>query len=236
MGLLPRFSDMKIIGLTGPSGAGKGTVAALFAGYGIPSIDTDQAYHALLLPPSPCLNALVLEFGKDILDDTGNLDRKRLSRLVFSSDANAVTRRSRLNQITHSYIIRECADRLSALHQKGYPAVILDAPLLVEAGLDRECDAVIAVIAEPNLRLERLCSRDHLTPGNALARIAAQPNDSFYRSHAKYCITNSGTPEALLPTVLSIIEELALMPIKIDRSQTAAIGKGRQPCAENPQK
>ena len=216
MGLLPRFSDMKIIGLTGPSGAGKGTVAALFSGYGIPSIDTDQVYHALLLPPSPCLNALVLEFGKDILDDTGDLDRKRLSRLVFSSDADAVTRRSRLNQITHSYIIRECADRLSALHQKGYP--------------------VIAVIAEPNLRLERLCSRDHLTPENALARIAAQPNDSFYRSHAKYCITNSGTPEALLPTVLSIIEELALMPIKIDRSQTTAIGKGRQPCAENPQK
>ncbi len=67
---------MKVLGLTGPSGAGKGFVCALFARHGIPSIDADRVYHDLLVPPSQCLDALVERFGRSVLFPDGTLDRK----------------------------------------------------------------------------------------------------------------------------------------------------------------
>ena len=97
---------MKVLGLTGPTGAGKGTVAAVFAElYGIPSIDTDAVYHELLIPPSPCLDELVTAFGAEILRRDGTLDRPALSRIVFSDLSGE--KQKLLNGITHKYVLDE---------------------------------------------------------------------------------------------------------------------------------
>ena len=75
---------MIVIGLTGPSGSGKGYCDAIFASLGIPYIDTDKIYHGLLVPHSPCTNELTLTFGKEILTQDGFVDRKKLAKIVFS--------------------------------------------------------------------------------------------------------------------------------------------------------
>ena len=87
---------MLVIGLTGPTGAGKGVVSEIFAAHGIPVIDADAVYHQLLIPPSACLNELVYTFGPQILNPDNTLNRRALGSIVFSDEAmllqlNAIT-------------------------------------------------------------------------------------------------------------------------------------------------
>ena len=88
---------MKIIGLTGPSGAGKGFCYRLFSKFDIPCIDTDDVYHKLLIPPSECVNELENIFGKEILDSNGYVDRKILAKIVFSVQKFKNTSNNRIN-------------------------------------------------------------------------------------------------------------------------------------------
>ena len=91
---------MIVLGLTGPTGAGKGAVSKLFAElYGIPSIDTDQVYHDLLKPPSLCLDELVSQFGQEILTAVGELDRPMLSKIVFSDPTHEKQKMLNLKEI-----------------------------------------------------------------------------------------------------------------------------------------
>ncbi|MBO7302890.1 MAG: dephospho-CoA kinase, partial [Clostridia bacterium] len=96
---------MKILGLCGGSGSGKGTVARLLLKYGIPTIDTDGVYHNITSRKSECLDALVNAFGSEIIGESGALDRKRLSEIVFSSP-DAATRRAELNKIAHKHVLQ----------------------------------------------------------------------------------------------------------------------------------
>ena len=98
---------MLVIGLTGPSGSGKGWISNLLSRYGIPAIDTDAVYHDLLIPPSPCLSELVENFGEGIIKD-GRLNRQALASIVFSDSAKL----KMLNEITHKYILKETDDML----------------------------------------------------------------------------------------------------------------------------
>jgi dephospho-CoA kinase len=184
---------MLIIGLTGPSGAGKGLVASLFATHGIPSIDTDAVYHQLLIPPSDCLDELADRFGQDILCPDGTLNRKALAHRVFSS-GNA-SDHADLNRITHRYVLDRVQEMLQEVSSGACPAILVDAPLLFESGFDRACNKVLVVLAEPSIRLARIMTRDSLTQEEAWERIKAQKPDSFYVQRADAVIYNNGTPE-----------------------------------------
>ena len=181
---------MLIIGLTGPSGAGKGVVGAQFAAYGIPSIDTDRVYHELLVPPSACLDALVGRFGKGILSPDGTLDRRALASIVFA-DGHEDDHRA-LNEITHAFVLDEVRRMVRAHASEGKAAVAVDAPLLFESGYGDECDVTLAVLADRELRRERIMTRDGLSPDAAEARLQAQKPDEFYTEHADYVIRNDG--------------------------------------------
>lgn len=183
---------MKIIGLTGPSGAGKGALGACLEARGIPVIDTDRVYHALLVPPSPCLDELVEAFGSDILCPDGTLDRTALAALVFASAEAARERHETLNRITHRHVINKTNELLAAYRSADKPAAVIDAPLLLEAGMDAMCDLVVAVLAEKNTRLDRLLTRDGKSREALLARIDAQPSDDFYRARADIVVQNDG--------------------------------------------
>ena len=199
---------MRIIGLTGQSGAGKGLVASLLAEHGIPSVDTDAVYHELLVPPSPCLDELRAAFTDAILKADGTLDRQALAALVFEQTDEAKARLHQLNEITHRYIIERTFAKLVEYEKQGCTAAIIDAPLLIEAGLHHRCDRVIAVLADREVRIKRLIQRDHLTAEQISARLDAQPGPRFYLEHADIVIYNNGTAQELRSSVASLLSEV----------------------------
>ncbi len=196
---------MVILGLTGPSGAGKGALAAAMKKYNVPHLDTDAIYHELLIPPSPCLDALVTAFGTSILRADGSLDRAELAAIVFAPNAPAA-RLTTLNTVTHSFILAETRRRIAAAREAGKPAVLVDAPLLYESGFDAECDAVIAVIAPRKIRLARIMARDRITQEAAALRLDAQKDDAFYTERADFVVINDGDIRSLEAAAARIMD------------------------------
>lgn len=197
---------MTVIGLTGQSGAGKGTVASFFARFGVPSVNADDVYRELLVPPSACLDEIVAAFGRGVLLPDGTLDRKSLGAVVFSDRAAL----DRLNAIAHRRVMAEMRRRADDLRKKGVPAVLLDAPQLFEAGGEKDCDAIVAVLAEEPLRLARVVARDGITEAEARRRFASQYTEAFFREHADFILENNAAPEDLLPRVREILLALGL--------------------------
>ena len=198
---------MLVIGLTGPTGAGKGEVANIFKRYGIPVINADRVYHELITPPSSCLQELTEEFGKEILLPDGSLNRRALGGIVFSDPAA----RERLNTITHRYVMEEVKTQLERYRREGVPVSVFDAPQLFEAGAQRACGAVVSVLADRGLRLERIMARDNITAEAAMRRILAQKSDEFFKTHSDYIIENNGTVETLAPQVHRVLTALGVI-------------------------
>ncbi len=179
---------MQVIGLTGPSGAGKGYICQLFASYGIPSIDCDAITKEIYLPGSPCLLALEEAFGKEILMSDGTLHRKMLAERAFSS-AEAT---QKLNEITHPWILKAVENHVEDYRKMNFSALILDAPTLLESGLAQQCDVCICVTAPEKIRKQRILFRDALTEAQAEQRLSAQPPISVYCDACQYEIINDG--------------------------------------------
>lgn len=197
---------MKLIGLCGGSGSGKGAVSSLFGNYGIPAIDTDAVYHDITSHPSDCLDALASEFGPSVVNG-GRLDRAALREIVFNSPDSA-EKLNRLNAITHKYIIDETEKIISAYEKDGFRGVIIDAPLLFESGLDKRCDTVIAVLANREVRIARIMLRDGITLDAARARIDAQLSDAELVNRANIIIRNDGTIDELKSAVRGAYEQI----------------------------
>jgi len=182
---------LKVIGLCGGSGSGKSTVSQIFLERGIPSVNTDAVYHDLTSRKSPCLDALVSEFGEEILNENGALDRRALSKIVFSGDVSSENRR-KLNLISHKFVLDATRDMLKAFKKDGAKAALVDAPLLFESGFNKECDAIIAVIADEKTRISRIIARDNITENAAKLRINSQLPDAYLQENSDYVIDNSG--------------------------------------------
>ncbi len=208
----PPNLKLTVIGLTGPSGAGKGAVGKCFALRNIPVIDTDQVYHSLLIPPSSCLDALTAQFGTSILTPDGSLDRAAMASLVFADNEQSKKDLAVLNQITHRFVIERTIQLLHDYEANDSPAAVIDAPLLIEAGLNRMCDAVIAVLSDRKLRLTRLLTREEdKTVEQLNERLNAQPNDEFYQTHADIVIENNGEMDALQSKIDTVLLQLGLL-------------------------
>ena len=198
---------MLVIGLTGPTGAGKGCVADLFAAFGLPVLNADRIYHTLLIPPSPCLDELADHFGKEVLTEAGTLNRQALAAIVFSNAEELTT----LNTITHHYVMAEIRKRLEQLRKDEAIAAVIDAPQLFEAGADRDCNVIVSVLADPALRIDRIMRRDSIDADTAIKRISAQKSDAFFRAHSDYVIENNESPERLLEPVRRILSEMGVL-------------------------
>lgn len=139
-----------IIGLAGGIGSGKSTVARLLAELGCTVSDSDAAARAALEDPT-VRQRIVDQWGDAILDNTGRIDRSKLAAIVF----NDPTQRRVLESITHPWIEARRREQFAGASADA-PALVIDAPLLFEAGLDAVCDAVIFVDAPWETRLERV--------------------------------------------------------------------------------
>lgn len=181
---------MKIIGLTGGSGTGKGTVAARMRELGAGWVDADAVYRDLCAANREMLAALNAAFG-GVTDETGALDRPKLAKIVFSDPEKL----AKLNEITIPYIRAASLDAMQA--QADRPVVLYDAPTLFEAGADDLCEKTIGVLAGTETRVQRVMARDGISEEAARARILAQPDDGFYRARCDYIIENNGDLAAL---------------------------------------
>ncbi len=203
---------MIVIGVTGPSGSGKSFVREAFCARGIPVLDADAVYHGWIDRQTPCTQALARAFGKEILSPSGGIDRKKLANVVFCGGNTEKERLRLLNGITHPYVLESCRCWLEEQNKQGKEAAVLDAPLLIESGLNQKCDHVIAVLAPEALRVSRIMARDGLTEAAAKSRIAAQKDDGFYKSHADFIFVNDGTGEAAERFVASLLLNLSIHP------------------------
>lgn len=196
---------MKILGLCGGSGSGKGYVASIFLSRSIVSIDTDVIYRELVSGPGACMSELVAAFGEQIATSDGALDRAVMRALVFSGD-RAEHNRARLNEISHRHVLKEVRRKILEFEKAGVPAVIVDAPLLFESGFDKECDAVICVVAPLEVRLSRLMKRDGISKEAAISRISSQLSDEELMLRSDFVINNCGDDIALMADIDGVFD------------------------------
>lgn len=194
---------MKVIGVCGASGSGKGVVLEGFEKLGIPTINADEVYHRLTSGPSDCLDALCAEFGNEIVLPDGGLDRRALAKIVFSNE-NAEQKREKLNIISHSFVVAEIRRMVSSLAENN-KMVAIEAPLLFESGLCDDCDVIIAVEVDNNIRVARICERDGISKKEARARIKSQMDDRALDRVCDYVIANYGTKEEIYRAVERIV-------------------------------
>lgn len=178
---------MKLIGLTGTSGSGKGYVSEIFAANGIASIDTDSIVHALYREDSACIAALEIAFGP-LQTEAGEIDRKKLASIVFADPAQL----DLLNRIVHRFVREKVNAICREEDARGTRVLLLDAPQLFEAGMESLCDRIIAVVAPREVRIERIKTRDQIDRVRIEERLRNQHSDSFFEQHADYVICNDG--------------------------------------------
>jgi dephospho-CoA kinase len=180
-----------MIGLTGGIGAGKSAVAARLAAHGAIIIDSDRLAREAVAKGSPGLAKVVEEFGQEILDEDGALDRTALARRIFDDD----DARKRLEQIIHPYVRQRSAEIVAAAPEG--TVLVNDVPLLVETGMAALFDKVIVVLAAEATRVDRLVRLRGMSAEDAQARIAKQATDEQRRAVADIVIVNDGSPEEL---------------------------------------
>ena len=179
---------MKVIGLTGGTGSGKSVVSKSLAAAGAVSVDADKIAHEIILKGEPAYQEIIEYYGTGILDAEGNIIRKKLGEIVFNDKEKLAF----LNQCTHKYITAEVKKQIADAKTEGTAAaIIVDAPLLLEAKLETVCDLVWVVYAEPEVRAQRVMARDGITYELAKARIANQKSWEEYKAAADAVIDNS---------------------------------------------
>lgn len=197
---------MKVIGLCGGSGSGKGAVSEIFAENLIPVIDTDAIYHSITSTPGECLDAISSEFGSSVVKN-GALDRPALAKIVFSSK-NSESLRLKLNEITHKFVLDEVERLLSVYEKAGERMCVVDVPLLFESGFDKRCDITVAVIADIETRILRITNRDGINRESAFARINSQISAEELKSRVDFVIENNSDLSELRGAVISLIEKI----------------------------
>lgn len=203
---------MCIIGLTGGIASGKSLVSTMLQKLGAVVIDADRIARDMVEPGRPALMLIVRKFGQDVLNPDGSLNREALSQIVFSDPKKL----NKLNQITHPFIIKEIK-RLLKKYQRIYSekVIVVDAPLLLEVGLERMVNEVWVVYVDFLTQLKRLMKRDDLTEEKAYQRIRAQTPLEEKVKKAARVIDNRGTPKETEAQVKRIWHEITKSPNKV---------------------
>ena len=173
---------MFVLGVTGPSGAGKGTVCGILKEFGFYHIDTDRLVPGVYPEAIP---QLVEAFGGGVVTD-GIVDKRALAAAAFSSEENTET----LNRIIHPLVMNAVAKQIEAAKNLGFDRVAVDGAALHEAHAEEICDKMLCILAPKELRKQRVMERDNIGSDAADLRLSAQKPDEFYAKNTDAVIVN----------------------------------------------
>ena len=198
---------MKVIGLCGRSGSGKGYVCERLEALGVPCIDTDAVYRRLTAPAKrrrALVSELARAFGEKVVAPDNSLDRRALAGIVFADESALAS----LDRIAHKYILAEVRRILARYEKGGAQLACVDAPVLFESGFDAKCDVTVCVTASEETRLRRIMRRDGIDEQAARRRLASQKSDDELRSLCDVVIVNDGDDEALDESISALVSSL----------------------------
>ncbi len=195
------------VGLTGGLACGKSVVGKMFVERGAHLIEADKIAHELMRPGEPVYYQVVRHFGPEIVDIDGSIDRARLASLVFPG------RVEELNRIVHPAVIRAQEEWMEEQGRRDPHAVaIVEAALIIEAGVGKRFDKLVVVTCEMEQKVERFAARLQMDAAAARAeverRMAAQAADEVKIRNADFLIDNSGPLDQLQPQVDKVWSEL----------------------------
>lgn len=176
--------NVKVIGLTGMSGAGKSTACSVFKAAGFDVIDCDSICREIVQKGKPCLKEIADSFGNGVITEGGELNRSAMAEIIFGDE----NKRLLLNGIMYPYVSYIVIKRV--LETKN-SLVTLDAPTLFESGIDDVCDTVVSVIAQKETLIERIMRRDGISREAAENRLRSQQTRQFYAERSDFVIDNN---------------------------------------------
>lgn len=177
---------MYVIGITGPTGAGKTTALDALRDLGGRVVDCDAVYHQLLDSSQPLRDELRARYGGGVFRGDGTLDRKALGAVVFGDEAALAD----LNAITHKYVGFAVDEAIESARQALAPAIAIDAIALIESGISRRCQCLVAVTAPDEIRVRRIMAREGIPEEYARLRVSAQKKESWFRENCDYVLVN----------------------------------------------
>ena len=191
--------NIKIIGLTGMSGAGKSTVSEMFRERGFSVIDCDDIARNAAKKPE-FLTEIGSRFSQRLIRSDGSLDRPEVAKLIYNDKAS----RDKYQRIIFPYIIYDIIERIKASEGD----VMLDAPTLFESKIDMICTEIVSVCADERVCAQRISQRDGISYESALERLSAQHNARFFNDNSDHFIVNDGTREDLCDKTDVIINKI----------------------------
>ncbi|MBA7486508.1 Dephospho-CoA kinase [subsurface metagenome] len=197
---------MKVIGLTGGIGSGKSTVSQFLAELGAVILNADEVGHKAFRPNTEGWREVIAAFGRQIVTPDGNIDRKKLGEIVFSNPESL----SRLNQIMHPRMYNMVKAQLEEYRQQGTRVVVLEAPLLLEAGWTSLVDEVWVTTSPEATVLKRLEERTGLSQAESLIRIRSQLPSTEQIKHADVVINTECDLDELKSKVKELWQRLEL--------------------------
>lgn len=195
---------MRIIGLTGGIASGKSSVATMLERLGAPVVDADLLAREVVEPGQTALKEIAAQFGTQVLNPDGTLNRAALGAIVFADPAQRRT----LEAITHPAIRTLAEKRIAHYQETGAPVLFYVAPLLIEAGSAARVDEIWVVYLDRENQLKRLMARDGLGAEEALQRIDSQMPMDEKRRLGQVVIDNCGSREELAAEVERLWQEL----------------------------
>lgn len=177
---------MKVIGITGSSGSGKSTLTKILANeLNAKAIYSDEIVKKMQKKGTDYYKKIVETFGEEILNENKEINRKKLAEIIFSKEKD----RNKMNEITKTYVLEEIKRQIKKTKKE---IVIVDAPILIESGLNKECNVIIAVICNRKTQIKRICERDNIEEKEAIARLNSQKSNEYYKKYADYIVENDG--------------------------------------------
>jgi dephospho-CoA kinase len=194
-----------IAGLTGGIASGKSTISRFFSDAGAQIIDADTIAREVVKQGTPGYKAILAFFGRTILQSDGEIDRKRLGDIIF----NDPYKKARLDAIVHPLVLKRSSEMIAQIAAQTPDAVvIMDIPLLLEAGMERDLAEVIVVYVPEAIQLRRLTNRDGIDKQAAMARIRSQMPIEEKRKRATVVIDNSSTIPESRRQALAVFQRL----------------------------
>lgn len=209
---------MVVIGITGATGSGKSTTCDILEGdFFFKVINADYICYNASQSGTEYLKEIEKTFGKKVINKDGSLNRKALGNIIF----NDHDQKAKLNKLTKRYVVREIEDLITLFKEVSktvdknpefkdcMDAIIIDAALLHEFKLERECKYVISIEADDELKIKRIMERNGLTYDEAKSRVESQKEYADDYEKADYIIENNGTEEELHKKIESVMQDIA---------------------------